>query len=179
MSEAQSFGDVVGQLRSVLSLSRSAAAEKLQMSEAMLEDIETGLIPGNPLLKAAFEEAYGLDLDGVSSVPRENVPRRPLDYDEETGILQIGELSIEFRVGDDDNDHLLRHFSAALRQLRRLSPSTPLRLRAADLPVLARLIDLDDPELDSRARFWFGQDSREAQRFSTLLKVSRPPVYQS
>ena len=169
------FGDMVAEARTVLGISKAGAAAQLSMPESLLDDIETGLIPGNPQLKALFEDLYGIDLSAASDTPREHVERRPLTYDSEAGILQVGNLGIRFRVGEDDNDVLFRGFSSAVRRLRRLSPDVPIRLRTADLPMLAKLADLDDPELDSRARFWFGQDPENQQRFGVLLRLSLPP----
>ena len=172
----QTFGEAVGEARSMLSLSKEGAAARLGMSTAMLEDVESGLIPPNPVLVAKFEEAYEIRINLENTrTERDHAPRRPLVYDAEQGRLTLGEMVVEFRVGVDDNDHLLGQFSGALRRLRRQSPGTPLTLRQADLPMLAQLIDLEDPELDQRARFWFGQDPREGQSFATLLKLSRPP----
>ena len=175
MSDNQTFGDAVGEARSMLSLSSAAAAARLGMSEQMLEDIEVGIIPPNPVLIEAFEEAYQINFDLNRITEREHAPRKPLEYDAENGLLKVGSMTIEYRVGVHDNNHLLGQFSGALRRLRRLSPSTPVQLRSADLPMLAQLIDLSDPELDDRARFWFGQDLVEGQSFATLLRLSRPP----
>lgn len=151
------------------------AASKLGMTKALLEDIEEGLVPMNPQLQQLFEERYGIDLSMSQDGPREHVERRPMTYDAEEGLLRIDTLGVRFRVGVDDNDVLFRGFSSAVRRLRRLAPSVPLRLRAADMPMLAQLADLDDPELDDRARFWFGQDVGNGQSFSVLLRLSVPP----
>lgn len=175
MSENQTFGDAVGEARSMLSLSRSAAAERLGMPESMLEDIEVGIIPPNPALIAAFEESYEINFDLTKITEREHAPRKPLEYDPVAGVLTVGSMKINHRAGVDDNNHLFGQFSGAVRRLRRLAPSTPVKVRSADLPMLAQLADLEDPELDERARFWFGQDLVNGQSFASLLRLSRPP----
>lgn len=171
------FGDMVAEARAVLGMSTIGAAGKLGMTESLLEDIERGLIPLNPQLQVVFEECYGIDLSflGDETGEREHVARREMTYDAKEGILRIDDLGVRFRIGVDDNDVLFRGYSAAIRRLRRLSPSVPLRLRTTDMPMLAMLADLDDPELDDRARFWFGQDPANVQSFSVLLRLSRPP----
>lgn len=175
MSDNQTFGDAVGEARAMLSLSLRASAERLGMSETMLEDIERGIIPPNPRLIDAFEKAYEIKFNLDKVTEREHAPRQPLEYDAELGTLTIGSMSIQFRAGVDDNNELLGQFSGALRRLRRLSPSTPLTLRTADLPILAQLLDLEDPELDDKARFWFGQPVAESHSLATRLRLSRPP----
>ncbi len=166
---------MVAEARTVLGMSTMGAASKLGMTEALLEDIETGLIPMNPQLQQVFEECYGIDLSQSHSGEREHAVRKELSYDAKAGILRVDDLGVRFRIGVDDNDVLFRGFSSAVRRLRRLAPSVPIRLRTADMPMLALLADLDDPELDDRARFWFGQDPANVQSFSTLLRLSRPP----
>ena len=172
----KNFGEAVAEARTVVGMSMTGAAGKLGMTEGLLADIEAGEIEMNDALKEVFEAAYGIDLSGVTSEPREHAERRPMVYDAEEGILRIDNLGIRFRPGIDDNDVLLRGFSSAIRRLRRLAPDVPIRLRANDLPVLAQLVDLNDPELDDRAQFWFGQDAITAQSFTVLLRLSRPPA---
>lgn len=169
------FGDKVAETRTLLGMSKAGAAGILGMTESLLEDIESGLVPMNDQLKAVFEDAYQVDLSIIDDGPREHTERKLMTYDAESGILRIDDLGVRFRVGEDDNDVLFRGYSAAIRRLRRLSPSVPLRLRAADMPMLAKLADLEDPELDERARFWFGQDLHNGQSFAVLLRLSRPP----
>lgn len=172
------FGDAVAEARTVLGMSRAGAAGTMGMTESLLEDIESGLVEMNDALRAVFEDTYGIDLSTVVEGHREHVERKPLTYDVDAGILHVDSLGVRFRPGVDNNDVLLRGFSSAIRRLRRTAPGVPIRLRAADLPMLARLIDLDDPELDDRAKFWFGQDAASAQSFSILLRLSLPPKSQ-
>lgn len=172
----KNFGDAVAEARTILGMSLTGAAGKMGMTESLLKDIESGEIPMNDALQEVFEAAYEIDLSGVTTAARrEHVERRPLVYDAEEGVLRVDNLGVRFRRGVDDNDVLLRGFSSAIRRLRRLAPDVPIRLRAHDLPVLAQLVDLDDPELDDRAQFWFGQDAVNAQSFTVLLRLSQPP----
>lgn len=175
MAANQTFGESVAEARALLGMSVTGAAGTLQMTESMLEDIEDGLVDMNPELQEIFERAYSIDLTSAVSGPPRYVEREPLSYDAEAGLLKIGSLGVRFRKGVDDNDVLLRGFSSAVRRLRRLSPSVPIKLRAADMPMLAQLMDLEDPDLDARARFWFGQPADNAQSFSTLMRLSLPP----
>lgn len=171
----KNFGDAVAEARAMLGMSITGAAGKMGMTESLLTDIESGMVEMNGALQEVFESAYGIDLSNVTSGHRQHAERRPMVYDEQEGVLRIDNLGIRFRRGVDDNDVLLRGFSSAIRRLRRLAPDVPIRLRANDLPVLAQLIDLDDPELDDRAKFWLGQDAVNAQSFTVLLRLSQPP----
>lgn len=171
----KNFGEAVAEARTILGVSLTGAAGMVGMTESLLKDIEAGEIPMNDSLRETFEKAYDIDLSNVDAAPRAHLERRPMVYDDTAGVLRIDTLGIRFRHGVDDNDVLLRGFSSAVRRLRRLAPDQPIRLRANDLPVLAQLIDLDDPELDDRAQFWFGQNAATAQSFSILLRLSQPP----
>ncbi len=165
----------VATARALLGYSLEGASARLGIPVAIIEDAESGDLQINDELKAVFEEAYGIELKTLVRKRTDYVPRTPLAYDAANGILRVGTLGIRFRLGLDDNDVLLRGFSSAVRRQRQLPPSVPLQLRKADLPVLSSLLDLDDPELDERAQFWFGQTDQTAQSFKRMLRLSRSP----
>lgn len=170
-----SFAHAVATARSLLGYSIEGAAGALGIPESMLCDVENGHIELTEELRTLFEAAYGIALDTLVPIARVHQPRTPIAYDPTQGILRVGTLGVRFRHGSDDNDVLLRGFSSAIRRLRRLPPSVPLQLRSVDMPILANLLDLTDPELDQRAQFWFGQTPQTAQSFGTALRLSRSP----
>ena len=126
MDGQKTFGETVAEARTMLGMSITGAAGKLEMTEALLTDIEDGLVEMNPALQETFERAYTIDLSGALQGRRLPVARRPLTYDAERGVLQIDNFGVRFRVGVDSNDVLLRGFSSALRRLRRLAPNVPI-----------------------------------------------------
>lgn len=159
--------------RSLLGYSVEGAAEALDIPLSIMRDAEAGLVEINAELRERMEKCYGIDLDSLIKKSPDYKPRTPIAYDAAQGVLRIGTLGVRFRIGLDSNDVLLRGFSSAVRRQRQLPPSVPLQLRKVDLPVLASLLDLEDPELDERAQFWFGQTPQTAQGFRRMLTLAR------
>ena len=120
-----------------------------------------------------MESTYGVTLDRLIAQVPGHATHKSLSYNAKDGILRIGELGVRFRPGIQSNDELLRGFSAAVRRQRQLPPSGPLHLRSTDIQVLAELLDIDDPQLDERAQFWFGHTPETRHSFSTCLRLSR------
>lgn len=170
------LGVAAATARALIGYSVEGAAARLGIPSAIIEEAESGVIEINDELRALFEDCYGVKLETLlAKQVGEHAPRTPMAYDAAQGILRVGTLGVRFRLGRDDNDSLLRGFSSAVRRQRQLPPSVPLQLREADMPVLAALLDLEDPELDDRAQFWFGQTPQTAQSFRTMLRLSRSP----
>jgi hypothetical protein len=159
--------------RSLLGYSIEGAAEALDIPVSIVRDAEDGVIPINDELRVRMEECYGIDLESLLRKSPEYNPRTQIGYDAAQGVLRIGTLGVRFRMGLDSNDVLLRGFSSAIRRQRQLPPSVPLQVRKVDIPLLASLLDLEDPELDDRAQFWFGQTSQTAQGFRKMLKLAK------
>ena len=182
MSDAQTANDAdrtralaeaAATARTMVGYSIEGAAEALGITASILKDAEGGSVPINTQLRLRMEQVYGSGLEAYLPKHPGVRPRTPLEYDEETAILRVGTLGVRFRKGVDSNDDLLRGFSAAIRRQRRLPPSVPLRLRSLDIPILAELLDLTDPELDERAHFWFGQTPETQQGFKQLLRIAK------
>lgn len=174
-SVSKSMAEKVAAMRTMLGYSLEGAADKLGVSTSILRDAEAGEIEINAHLQKIFEDFYGVTFEAEPERASGQRPRTPLAYGRAQGILRVGTLGVRFKQGIDDNDVLLRGFSSAVRRQRQTPPSVPLKLRQADLPVLASLLDLVDLELDERAQFWFGQTTQTAQSFRTMLKLSVPP----
>ncbi len=165
--------DAAATARSLVGYSVDGAAAALGLPAAILEDVESGKTPLNAALRTRLEQCYGVNLDDVMRKRPDFTPRTPMAYDATRGVLRVGTLGVRFRIGLDSNDDLLRGLSTAIRRQRRLPPNVPLQLRAADIPVLAHLLDIEDPELDTRAQFWFGQTAQTAQGFASMLRIAR------
>ncbi|MGI9608163.1 MAG: hypothetical protein ACR2P0_18675 [Acidimicrobiales bacterium] len=159
--------------RTIIGYSIEGAATAMGVPAAIIADVESGRVVITDDLRGRIEACYQVDLDTFIRPQRAQQPRLPLAYDEEKGILRVGTLGVRWRKEVDTNDALLRGFSSAIRRQRRLAPSVPLRLRQADIPMLANLLDLTDVHLDERAQFWFGQTPETAQSFRAILKVAK------
>ncbi len=167
-----SVAEAVGKARALLGYSIDGAADRLGISPSILRDAEDGAFEINDQLLALIESGYGIELETLMRPKTEYAPRTPLAYDAENGVLRVGTLGVRFRVGEDDNNLLLRGFSSAVRRQRHTPLSEPLQLRKADIVVLGELLDIDDPELDERAQFWFGQTEQTAQGFRRMLLLA-------
>lgn len=172
-NESNPLAHAAATARSLLGYSVEGAAEALDIPVSIVRDAEEGLVEINAELRIRMEECYGIDLDSLIKKSPDYKPRTPIAYDAAQGVLRVGTLGVRFRIGLDSNDVLLRGFSSAVRRQRQLPPSVPLQLRKVDLPVLASLLDLEDPELDERAQFWFGQTPQTAQGFRRMLTLAR------
>ena len=175
VTEVDTMAHAVATARSLLGYSLEGAADTLGIPVSIVRDAESGAIDINDDLQTLFEECYGIELSSLVRKKPEEKARTPIAYDAANGVLRVGTLGVRFRLGLDGNDTLLRGFSSAVRRQRQLPPSVPLQLRKADMPILASLLDLDDPELDERAQFWFGQTPQTAQGFRTMLRMWRLP----
>ena len=160
--------------RTLVGYSLEGAARSLGVSESLLRDLESGAVDVNLEMQELIEDTYGIRLSKLISQAPTNTPRVPLSYDAALGVLRVGSLGVRFRLGLDDNDMLLRGLSSAVRRQRQVPPSVPLQLRKADLSLLSTLLDLDDEQLDERARFWFGQTPLTSQSFRAMLRLAKP-----
>jgi transcriptional regulator with XRE-family HTH domain len=171
--QTRSLAEAASTARTLIGYSTEGAAQAMGISASILRDAESGAEPISPVLKLQLEACYEVKLEHFIKERPGYRPRTPLQYDEQNGVLRVGSLGVRFRKGIDGNDALLRGFSSAIRRQRKMPPSVPLRLRSADIPVLAELMDLSDPDLDARAQFWFGQTPETAQGFKSLLRTAR------
>ena len=170
---ARAVAEAASTARTLIGYSLEGAARAMGIAESILRDAESGDEPISPVLRRQIEECYEVRLEQFMKQRPDFKPRTPLAYDAENGVLRVGTLGVRFRKGVDGNDALLRGLSSAIRRQRKMPPSMPLRLRSADIPVLADLMDLSDPDLYARAQFWFGQTPETAQGFTSILRVAR------
>ncbi len=171
---ANAVAHAIATARTLVGYSLEGGARAIGINEALLRDLEAGVLEVNEEMRQLIEEAYGIRLAKLASQAPANAPRIPLSYDAALGVLRVGSLGVRFRLGLDDNDVLLRGFSSAVRRQRQVPPSVPLQLRKADLNLLSTLLNLDDEDLDERARFWFGQTTQTAQSFRAMLRLAKP-----
>lgn len=121
------------------------AAQHLGISLQALGDFESGLRTPNDELIAAMSNLYGVEPGRFASRPW--VPRVPARYDAKAGVLWMGWTAIH--VGGKNNEQIVCAIAATLRSLRSLTDTSPVHLRPSELPLLARLFDLADPNLEN------------------------------
>ena len=131
--------------RRQVGFSTEDAAQHLGISLNALGDFESGLRTPNDELIAAMSRLYGVEPGRFASRPW--VPRVPARYDANEGVLWMGWTARHVREGD--NEQIVCAIAATLRTLRSLTDSSPVHLRPSELPLLARLFDLADPDLEN------------------------------
>ena len=83
-------------------------------------------------------------------------------FDERHNVLWIGGTPLPFRPGTRRNGELVELLGLAIRELRGLGADDPCPLRRSEFDVLARLLDLDDPELRGLLRRHLSLSRRQA-----------------
>lgn len=91
-------------------------------------------------------------------------------FDPVHNVLWIGATPLPFRPGIDRNGELLEVVGSLIRSLRGLRANDPCRLRRSELPVLAGVLDLDDPDLRRLMRTHLGLSRREVGDTLNLLR---------
>lgn len=115
-----------------------------------------------------IDEEWG---DDPTSVPTPDQRTGPVArFDPEHNVLWIGGTPLPFRPGIDRNGELLEIVGSLIRGLRGLRANDPCRLRRSELPVLAGVLDLDDPDLRRLMRTHLGLSRREAGDTLTMLR---------
>jgi transcriptional regulator with XRE-family HTH domain len=147
MSEVRSrqvpTGEALEKARRRVGFSSQDAADRLGLSARSLGDFESGLRTPSESVVEAMLELYGVEAGRIINRPL--VPRVPPRYDRETQTLWMGWSAIH--ITENDNDRTLCSVAAALRSMRSFDHDQPLQIRAADLPLLAEILDLHDENL--------------------------------
>ena len=135
--------DALTMARRRIGFSVDTAADALHIGIRELYHYESGFRTPSGELIAEMARLYGVEPERLGT--REWVPRVPPRFDERASVLWLGWMPIEVKPGD--NEHLIRSVAGALRTMRSLDGSDPIFIRASELPLLAGLLDLDDPRL--------------------------------
>ena len=168
-------GAALEKARVRLSYSLETAASVLGISARLLNNIEAGLRTPTEGLLTVMCERYGLDRARLGT--RAFVPRTAPYLSEDETILWMGWLPIQLPPGYSV-DYLMRALGAALRTMRSLDVSQPVYLRAADIPLLIGLLDIEDPDLARsmicHLGLTFHESIVEIQRMQDVLNDCAP-----
>ncbi len=173
-------GAALEKARVRLGYSLETAASVLGISARLLNNIEAGLRTPTEGLLEVMCERYGLDRARLGT--RAFVPRTAPYLSEDETILWMGWLPIQLPPGYSV-DYLMRALGSALRTMRSLGVCQPVYLRAADIPLLIGLLDVEDPDLARsmicHLGLTFHESILEIQRMQDVLNDYDPlPVPQ-
>lgn len=145
-------GEALFKARLRVGHSIESAAMSLHIPPSALADYESGIrTPGADLINE-MADLYGVERHRLAS--REWVPQVPPEYNAETRMLSLGWHTIQVHPGD--NEHLIRSVAAVVRSMRSVPETSPLQLRGNELPLLAQLLDLDEPKLPDYLVYYLG-----------------------
>lgn len=148
------IGSLLELARKRAGYSESAACRVLNITEYELGRYESGVRTPTASLLEEFARLYEADLTG------EHAP--------EDGRVQLGWADIDLG-GCADNDSRLRRIAATLRSIRRVDVDVPLVIRTAEIAIVARALDLTDPDLVEQLGTWLALPPSEAAELAERL----------
>lgn len=173
MNHSYPLGDALRDARLKLGWSIERASEETEVSARMLRHIEDGIRLPPVTVLTKLTSAYGIDPARLEQRPAS--PRVAPVFDDASDQVTIGSASVTIATGSS-NDHVLEMFGEALRSLRDLEPHQPAYIRDPELPMLARLLDLDDEQLAFDSMHHLGLTWMEAGHFLAAVRSVQPTL---
>jgi hypothetical protein len=96
-----------------------------------------------------------------------------VSYDPETATLVVGARRVVVTCDPSDNECLLRTYLELVAAQRGVAVGTAIRLRRDDVLALARLLDLDDDDLESRLQRLLRLSENDASSLARRLRRNR------
>lgn len=149
--------------RSERGLTLSEVAERGTLDVAELEAIESGETP-------LTEESLDLVLAAYDTTLEQLLPARKqvlLDLDQ--GRLLVAEEAVEL-LDAPTADEVLGAYLSLVYTLRRAEPGSPVVLRGFDVAVLAKALDLAEPEIETRLHGLMRSPTEEVGRLTRLFR---------
>ena len=136
------LGNALRDARSTAGLDVDAVAEELGLDADELASWEAGevLPPTRSINRLSLR--YGIDRNALFP------PRRPVEYDEDRGVLMIGDVTMTYEPAPADLRPVLEGYIEIVRRMRRLADNDAVVLRLTDLDQLGEALRVDRPELE-------------------------------
>lgn len=144
-------------------LTLAQVAARSSLAEDVLGSIEAGETPLTDESLDAVLNAYGTTIDELLPARRQVV----LDLD--AGQLLVAEEAAELQ-GAPTADEVLGAYLSLVYTLRRAVPGSAVVLREFDVAVLAKALDLAEPEVAARLTGLMADPSTEVSRLTRLFR---------
>lgn len=149
--------------RSERGLTLADVADRCPLDVAQLESIESG---ETPLTEGSLDVillAYDTTLEQLLPSRKQVV----LDLDQ--GRLLVAEEAVELQDAPTA-DEVLGAYLSLVYTLRHADPGSPVVLRGFDVAVLAKALDLAEPEVETRLRSLMASPTAEVGRLTRLFR---------
>jgi transcriptional regulator with XRE-family HTH domain len=156
------LGMLLAGVRDDCGLTLLEASERTGMDEHRLASIEAGDAPLDGESVEQILAGYGTTLDELLPA------RRQVVLDLASGRLLVAEEVTRFE-GSPSAEEVLAAYLSLVYSLRHATPGSPVVLRGYDVAVLARALDLAEPEVEHRLTDLMLEPSDEVSRLTKLL----------
>lgn len=137
-------------------------AARSLLPEDLLASIEAGETPLTDKSLEAVLRAYDVTIDELLPA------RRQVILDLDAGQLLVAEEAAELQ-GAPTPDEVLGAYLSLVYTLRRARPGRPVVLRGFDVAVLAKALDLAEPDVEARLRGLMVDPTTEVSRLTRLF----------
>jgi transcriptional regulator with XRE-family HTH domain len=159
----QRLGMLLAGARAERGLTLADVASRTAFDEDRLASIEAGLTP-------LTEESLTIVMAGYGTTIDELLPtRRQVVLDLDAGRLLVAEEAVPLQ-GVPTPDEVLGAYLSLVYTLRRATPGSPVVLRGFDVAVLAKALDLAEPDVEARLRGLMIEPTAEVSRLTKLFR---------
>ena len=159
----QRLGMLLAGARAERGLTLADVAARTALDEDQLASIEAGETP-------LTEESLETVMAGYGTTVDELLPaRRQVVLDLESGQLLVAEEAVPL-LGAPTPDEVLGAYLSLVYTLRRATPGSPVVLRGFDVAVLAKALDLAEPDVEARLRGLMSEPTAEVSRLTRLFR---------
>jgi len=138
-------------------------AARSGLAEELLSSIEAGETPLTDASLDAVLVGYGTTIDEL--LPS----RRQVVLDLDAGQLLVAEEAVEL-PGRPAPDEVLGAYLSLVYTLRRATPGSPVVLRGFDVAVLAKALDLAEPDVEARLHGLMAGPDGEVSRLTRMFR---------
>jgi transcriptional regulator with XRE-family HTH domain len=144
-------------------LTLAEVADRSSLDEDLLAAIEAGETPLTDETLEAVLVGYGTTIDELLPA------RRQVILDLDAGQLLVAEEAAELQ-GAPTPDEVLGAYLSLVYTLRRATPPSPVVLRGFDVAVLAKALDLAEPDVEARLKGLMADPTTEVSRLTRLFR---------
>ncbi len=158
------LGVLLAGARADRALSLDEVADRAPFSAEQLLAVEDGRLPLTEEQLDRVLEAYGVSVEDLLPA------RGQVVLDLRSKQLLVADEIATLRSDAPRADEVLSAYLSLVYVLRRAEPGTPVVLRAHDMAVLAKALDLAQPDVEARLHGLMAHPTEEVSRLTRLLR---------